>query len=319
MAASPGIADFVRRFDRWHRAASLLTVAFAAAVVSFVAVWIVEVLAPGVAFTARWAGALACAGAVGLGALRGPPRLAAVDRAHGLGDRLRTWAAGGLQAGAMREWFERDLRARLAALPPIFRHRSLRRRLRPLRVLVPVLLALLILRWFAPPSGEGPLSGGGGGAGTIGPEASQGSTPAPGETPSSEQPGAPPLEVTPRPEPDAPPEPEPDAPPQQPEPGDPESLIAPRPFQNDFAVPHFVGEGPSESAPAHVADVGSGDRRPPARPTRREADDPETADPPIEPSDYEQAFERALRGRHIGERERPIVRRYFELVMERRR
>jgi hypothetical protein len=90
------------------------------------------------------------------------------------------------------------------------------------------------------------------------------------------------------------------------------------PNLDDFLVPHFVGAGPSAPARAHVAELPEGGP-PPAGAQAQSGGTGAEGTPPQDDADFERAVERALRSRHVPPDETPFVRRWFEVLAERRR
>ncbi len=312
--SNSGVAAFVRRLDRWHRLAAVAAALAAHAVVVIALLWILDELVP------RWSSPVSWVAVVWLSAFAvlhwrwSGVSVDVLDRRFGLHDALRTWT-GGVALGPMRDWLERDLGARIAGLSPSRQWKPVRQRLRPLRVLVPLLLALIILRSLAPDGDLNAGLGGGGGGAAGGAAGGTTSSDDPPESP-PDSPDTPPQDDPPPPPPDDHPE---DPPPDEPDPpGAPEDLIDERPNQDEFVLPHFVGDGPSRTEQAHVADVGSGGTKPP--PTQRDpTGQPNEDPPPPEIAEFDRAAERALRSRHVREDERDTVRRYFELLRKRGR
>ena len=86
--------------------------------------------------------------------------------------------------------------------------------------------------------------------------------------------------------------------------------------RDEFAVPHFVGEGETRKQlvrQARVADQNSA-AAPPAGGAASEGQTPT-----VDEMDFETAYERALQSRHVPEEEREFLRRYFRILRERSR
>jgi hypothetical protein len=140
--------------------------------------------------------------------------------------------------------------------------------------------------------------------------------PPPGD---SEGEGAPPR-PEPAPAPELPPD-EGESPPPPEGPGPelpPRALLEDLPLHDDFAVPQFVGEGEgrTETMPAVGIEEGGGGTAgepPPAGRTGAGGDEP-PAEPEAEV--FERALERALRSRHVPERDKPFVRSWFQRLIE---
>lgn len=349
------IRSFVAQLDRSHRVAAVVSLAVAHALVLFTLFWVVEIVVPRFATAAGVALALIWVLGV-VATLRSMAAFTAarMDRAYGLGDRLVTWTGGGVR-GPMAAWLERMLVEDLAALPRWYSRRDIRRRLRPLRVLVPLLVAVLILRALAPKdrphehglplagvtlpdprsgSGAGEDTGGAGESAPSGGAADQGgSQPPPPEPESPEEQAPDPQTPDPIPPPETP-DPQPTPPePDDPQPDEPETAAPPPstglppPSMTDveredvFVIPSFIGEGPSETGEAHVARAGDGsqDGTPaqsaPGTPQPRGAASPDDVPEDV----FERAVETALQSRHVRPDERAMVRRWFEQLRGRRR
>ena len=228
------------------------------------------------------------------------------DRELGLGDRLRTYV--GMEerehAGAFATWLRRDLAQRLSRIPPSEAASTWKRPLGLVRYLVPVVIVLLLLRWFAPlppawPSLSGPSAQsaqGGGGQG--------------GEDPQQSDPGDQPAD------PEPPPEPEPPAP-EPPEEERPPDLAEPPPpperdlqVVDQLVVPRFVGEGETRRTLTKLAVVERGGEAPEAVAGSQQGA------PPSDLGEVEAALEQALRARHVPAAERAFVASYFEQLLE---
>lgn len=310
MTPVSAIDGFLRRAGRAHRVAralraALLHALWAIAIAAVVDLWLADRRLTIVAVVAGW-----CA----LQALRtwqgSRLSVARVDAELALGDALETWAHEHARAplGAPRpmwQWLERRLEQRLTGLAP---RAAVRGRPTRWRAAVVVLALALALRWLlgSLPLPDGVLTVAGPPSVGVAPRDGPGEpAPGAGDTPA------------PRPRVPEPVVPEvPDAPPRRPDPPPraadepPSALIDGLPLRDDFAVPHFVADGPSRQAEAVVAEVGApadraagtgdvtGDDAAPATPEER----------------YQRALEQALRSRHVPANERAVVRRYFELL-----
>lgn len=253
------------------------------------------------------------------------------------GDELATWLELHRRRRGdtpMGRWLSSDVDARLPRLPAKALRQVGRRRLGRWRRLLPVVLLLvlawLIAQWLAPPwLGVG--GGGGGGAGSTGagggagggsgaPDEGRGTDGEPdperpddGESPPPEP--QPPEAQPPQPPPAAPPPPTGETPP-TPEPEAPAPLLD-LPEQQRFVVPEFLGDGPSRRVRMHAAELaqGGGAPRTPTA-TAPTGDGSAPAAPPPTSAQFERAAEAAQRARHVPDEERPIVRRFFELLRE---
>lgn len=228
-----------------------------------------------------------------------------IDRELGLRDRLTTWL--GLrererQADGFPLWLQRDLEAALEGVPAPRRRAPILPRLGPIRYLVPVLVFLLLLRWLAPPAWPGLGGGGGGASGSgLGGEVAQGGG------------AAAQADRSPRPEP-RPPQTE-----SRPEPReqDPPPPLLQLPVRDEFVVPRFVGDGETRRALAQRALLEQAEPRAPQPAERRTRPEPGPEPSAVDPArEYQKAYERALASRHVPERERGFVRRYFAALVE---
>jgi hypothetical protein len=220
----------------------------------------------------------------------------------------------------MVQWLGRDVEARLPGLPADAIAGAGRRGLGRWRRLVPfvglLLLVWLVAEWLAPPwpgvlsgrardlpgpaaSGPGDGSGGGNGGGGI--EQPQSPDPQPDE--GKQQPAAAQPQEPPGPAP-TPPEPEAPAP------------LLELPEQQRFVVPEFVGDGPTRRARVHAAEVERSGAVSRPRPTGAGGNDESPSPPPPTAESFERAAEAAQRARHVPDEERPMVRRFFELLRE---
>ncbi|MCA8942676.1 MAG: hypothetical protein KDB80_08985 [Planctomycetes bacterium] len=311
--ATHRVDAFVRRFGLWHRVATVCAIGFAEAIVVFAAVWVVHEFSPKWEAMATWAGVALWCGAVGHAWWRASVSVAAMDRSLGLRDALRTWCDGPAR-GPMRDWLARVVANRIQGVQRGAMWRPVRRRLRPLRILVPVAVALLILRLLdpdEPKSGPFPVAvpdlvtvpGGGtavvdssrGGSG-------EGESDRPDSNPDSASDDA-------DTDPDADPGPADDGPVVEGAP------LIERSVEDDFVIPSFVGDGPSSRTESHVARVGDDS----VEEAPRNGDAESIPTPVVPDVEFEHAVERALAGRHVGPAERELVRRYFRLLVERRR
>jgi len=166
---------------------------------------------------------------------------------------------------------------------------------------------------------EGTAEGPAEGQGQEGPAAAQGEDGQPDEQPDE------PPEDQPETASNAPGTDEPPPDPEPPEPGRGIELaetarpLADVPVRDAVTVPDFIGEGAGERRTTPVAGLGEA-----TRPTERErrapagAGAPEEPPPPdvAEPATFERALEAALRARHLAPEERPVVRAWFERLVE---
>jgi hypothetical protein len=97
--------------------------------------------------------------------------------------------------------------------------------------------------------------------------------------------------------------------------GPPRALIDGR-IVEDFAVPSFVGDGPSRRTVAPIATLMEAPTPDPASAGGGIESEPRPPDDPTQAA-FERAAERALRSRHVSEIERPFVRLYFDRLRER--
>ncbi len=322
-AASSGsaIPRFLARLGGKHRAWAVARVVAAQGLVAGVLVCIVELALPRWWWWALAVGVASIACAAWWTWRRTSMSIAAADRALGLGERLLTWAnlPAAARGSAFGGWLRAQLERDLDGVPPQETTRFCRRRLGPLRYLLPVLVLLLLLRWLAPippshPAPIGPDLASNSGGGDAGTEDGDGTEDEGGDGEGEQRPDAPEPEPEPESTPEPPPRPE-ESEPQGAPPPEPPALPGAhldRPPQDVFVVPQFIGDGPLRRDVAHRAvleETGGGTTPPPAA----------GAVPPpeaVEPPDYEAARERALRARHVPEVERPFVARYFKALAE---
>lgn len=320
MAQTHTIPQFVHRLRASHRWWSLGLAALGHALVGGVVLCLVDLLVPGLIGWALLAVVLWLVAVCVWTAARVRLPLRQADRVLGLRDRLLTYL--GLQrtrsarSPAFAAWLEQDLEHRLAAIPDADTAGLWRRPLGNLRYLVPLLLLLLLLREFAPfptrPGDRGPTlsTNSQAGGGDASPDEGAGN---------QDNDSAPPDQPTPSPRalPDTPPPPPP-AP--EPSPEEPELAAAPSlEFEVDvvdrFVIPHYIGEGETRKQMTKLALLGAGDGggESPRPPTETA---PQAPPPPRDVTEYQKAYERALRSRHVPARERPFVRTYFEALLE---
>ena len=244
-----------------------------------------------------------------------------------VGDELATWLEQRRARAPdtpMVGWLAREVDVRLPRLPAGALAGVGRRRLGRWGRLVPLVLALLlawlIAEWLAPPwpgglAGGGgaalPAGGGGGdgegqGGGGTAPEPAPQPEPAPDQDRTPPPAAEPPPTVPPPPERDAPPPVEPEAP----------APLLDLPEQQRFVVPEFVGDGPTRRVRMHAAELAQQGRAPRRTETAPQDGGDAPAAPPPTADEFERAAEAAQRARHVPEEERPIVRRFFELLRE---
>jgi len=246
-----------------------------------------------------------------------------------VGDELATWLEQRRRDAAdvpMVGWLGRDVANRLPHVPPAAIASAARRPLGRVRWLVPIVLVLLLTwllaEWLRPPwpgaLGGGTEAGsgaGGGGAGDADPSGAGGGA----RSPVPEPPTQPPDDPTGERRPDGPP---PVPPPPEPETRDPAATPeAPAPMlelpeQQRFVVPEFVGDGPTRRARMHAAQVERDGGAPPPGATGGGQDGDSQAPPPPAQERFERAAEAAQRARHVPADERPMVKRFFELLRE---
>ncbi len=295
---------FVARLRRRHAAMAAARSALGAflpwGVLGAASLWV----EPGAALALAGLGSVFALTAAWLAARRPLPNhllLAGVEGAPEVHDALGTWLddRGANRPGPLvSAWLADDLWRHARTMPDRAWSRIGRRPLGAVRWLLPLLVLLLWGRLLV----DGiqlPLPGAGGGAtaggGSTGPRARPG--PGPSELPEP-----------PPPAPELPPQDEPEPPP----PSQPDPLLE-LPQQEQFVVPQFMGDGPSRKALAERAEVelgGGGSVAPqpvPAGAGASQADRERS-------HEYERAAERAERARNVPVEERPMVRRFFELL-----
>ncbi|MBK8977618.1 MAG: hypothetical protein IPM29_17045 [Planctomycetes bacterium] len=246
-------------------------------------------------------------------------RPAELDAALGLGDRLRTLCDARVRQPRPRllGWLAADVEARLLAAPPQLLRGVGRRALGRFerRCLALLLVLLLVLPYL--PLGALPFA-------DSSPELAQPEPGDDGARPDDRGAGTPRVLVAAAPEPAPTPatapesgeaEPDADAPPDR-APPEPSPLLDDLPSLPSFALPQFIGDGPSTRTEAPVAGLDDVSPQAPAAapPPPRGAAGDGPVPPPVEPESraFERALERALRARHVRPDERPFVRAWFE-------
>lgn len=321
MTAIRDIDSFLKELDSWHLLQVLRVILARWGLVLAVTLVVIhwwygfEILPWTVGVTL---GSLALA--LAMGAWRRRLRVLEVDRKLELKDRLATWQLlrrrGAPMEGAMTSWFAEDLASRIEAIPETRRKSAVALRVGWLRYLLPVLILLFLLQLLPPFGGSGGGGGGGPGAAGSGPGDSGGgsggsSGAGQGEQESAQQDQAPPNEGPPEgtPPPALPlPTPPLEGPPPPPEGANPLSMDLE--VRDEFAVPHFVGEGETRKQLARQARVAEESPPPPAS----GAAGAQGPAPPVQEMDFEQAYERAIQSRHVPEEERAFLRRYFRIL-----
>ncbi|HEX6810920.1 MAG TPA: hypothetical protein VF384_04780 [Planctomycetota bacterium] len=243
-----------------------------------------------------------------------------------LSDELATWLECHRRARAdvpMARWLGEDVAAKLPALPrDVIAHvgrSGLGRRRWLLPVVILLLLAWWLCEWLAPPwagvlGGRATIDVPSAGGSGPGPGSGAGGAPSPGGD-AEPQPGDQPVEPPPRPSPPAVPPPSP-SPDQKPEPVEPEqpAPLLDLPAQQRFIVPEFVGDGPTRRVRMHAAELERAGQAPQGTSSTSGAGG--TLPPPASLEQFERAAEAALRSRHVPAEERPMVRRFFELLRQ---
>jgi hypothetical protein len=255
--------------------------------------------------------------------------LQSADGVLGLQDRLMTWwSLRGRRDDPATRWLAEDLSNSLEALPAQARGQLWRR---PARRLLWVLPLLVLVYWIGPigrlqflpsplgvtkPDPIGP-AGQGGNSGATDQVAGKGeSDPKPGSgKPDPKKPD--PKKPDPKRPRQKPPEQSP-----PPRPKDPGSgglqpgprPILPLPAKDEFVIPKFIGEGDGEKKKTKVAVIEETDGNAGVRPTGSARTAPPETDAAARDREFEKARERAVRARHVPERERGFVRRYFDAL-----
>ncbi len=232
---------------------------------------------------------------------------------RGLADMLLAWneaMESGRSQTKMGAWLADYLGREFASLPVGVERSWVRKGIGAVRYLVPVAVAMLLFWWLRPDVAM-PWFGLGGGAveqaqnggqGNGAGEASLGNgqpVPHPGEPPTSSPP----------------PSQQPDRPPEGPVPQQP----SPAPFLDvppsaQIVVPEFTRDGPTRRAMAHQAMVGveQGGGAAASRRASGGAGDQELATPQAARERFLRAAEKALQSRRVPERDRAIVKSFFD-------
>lgn len=322
-ATPPPQARLIRAFERRlvvARTRALLGRRFASAgAPALVVALLVAALWPGGGPWVVAVVALGIAGDASFAALRERRRLRialleAGAEGRGLADMLLAWDEAierGQSSSRMGSWLAEFLGSEVSKLPDGTERAWARRGLGAARYLVPVAVALLLFWWLRPDVSM-PWFGMGGGA------AQQSGAYGGGDGGDDGAGGA--LQpAKPSPPQGAPPEPqraEPDRPPEGPKP--PEQPPAPfldLPAQAQVVVPEFTRDGPTRRAMAQQALVGVGEGGGAARQQQQVgAGDQQISSPEASRERFERAAEKALQSRRVPERERAIVRSFFEAL-----
>lgn len=226
--------------------------------------------------------------------------LAGVQDAPEVHDALGTWLEqrGAAPSPLVSAWLAEDLWRQANAMPRRAWAGVGRRPLGGARWLLPLLVLLLWGRLLVdgiqlplPGAGGGSAATGGGSGAPSGSGSRQAELPEP-PTPSPKSPEPEPVEPPPPPEPDP---------------------LLELPPQEQYVVPQFVGDGPSRKALAERAEVelGGGGAAPPESQSAGAA---AVQDAPPPTRDHQRASERAERARNVPPEERPMVRRFFDLL-----
>jgi|GEM_PF-2618485 len=231
---------------------------------------------------------------------------------------------GEARAGMLR-WLERDVHLRLQPHRREAQRAMTRLRLGRWKRLLPAALALLVLwlfsLWLQPPwpgvvggRPEAPAPGAALGDGAQEPRADERAGTAEGA------PGTDPEEapIAPQPEPAALAAVDDGEEPRQDEPAEVPPLVE-APVDQRFVLPDFIGDGPTRRQRMHVAEL---EQQQPGGAARPQAQQQQTAGSrPRRPRptsvEFERAAERAMRSRFVPERERAIVRRFFDALQKR--
>ena len=90
------------------------------------------------------------------------------------------------------------------------------------------------------------------------------------------------------------------------------------PVDQRFVLPDFIGDGPTRRQRMHVAELEQQQPGGAARPqARQQAAGSRPRRPRPTSAEFERAAERAMRSRYVPERERAIVRRFFDALQKR--
>jgi len=300
---------FVRR-ARWRGGAAAAAIAVVLGAALAWSAWALAVrFGPTAAGYALLAGAAAAVAFAGIAAWRARVSIASLDAQAGLHDALLTyWPLRREPPSGMTAWLEANLAARLAAqTPPATGRSAVRRVLRVLPFVLPLLLLLLLLLWLLPaglgsgnrlgiegaPSGDAAGPGSGGTSPAIGDDGgnddARGRT-SPETAPSASRPPPPPTD----------------------EGGGAAARLLQLPVREEFVVPGFVGEGDTREGRARQAE-----QEVTAAPRGAAGGSASPAEA-VPEQEFARAAERAATARHVPAEERPMVRRYFEALGERR-
>ena len=239
-----------------------------------------------------------------------------------MGDLLLAWqeSRGRGAQSDMAAWLSDMLAREVASLEPGIERRWLRRGLGASRYLAPVVVALALM-WAMRPSIAMPWFGMGGGVGTSS-GAGSGDGPGDGGSSSQSQGGGGDGAQ------DAPTQPRSDAPPSQPEepqPSEPQDQetqappAPPAPFLDlpanaEVVVPELTRDGETRRAMAMQASVGAGGSAQTQGAASGQGGGIRDEAAPTKQEEFERAEERALQSRRVPERERAIVRSFFEAL-----
>ncbi len=242
-----------------------------------------------------------------------------------MGDLLLAWQESrGLGAQSdMAAWLSDMLAREVAGLEPGIERRWLRRGLGASRYLVPVAVVLALMwamrpsvamPWFGMGGGAASSSGGGGGDGEGGGGANSqsqggGGTDAqdPQDAQSQPRTDAPPNEPE-EPQPREPQEQETQAPPQPPAP------FLDLPANAEVVVPELTRDGETRRAMAMQASVAAGGSAQTQGAASGQGGGGSEEASQAKQEEFERAQERALQSRRVPERERAIVRSFFEAL-----
>lgn len=230
-----------------------------------------------------------------------------------LADMLLAWGEAvenGQSSTRMGSWLADVLGGELAALPAGVERAWVRRGLGAARYLVPVAVALLLFWWLRPDAAMPWFGMGGGGKS---PTSGMGQ----GDEGAGDGANAAPVATNPSQPPEAVDADDQEREPEGPQPPDPQAApFLDIPAQAQVVVPEFTRDGPTRRAMARQALVGIGEDggSQQRRTSRSGAGEQDLDSPKANRERFDRAAEKALQSRHVPERERAIVKSFFDAL-----